>query len=100
MKVTLMLAAGLLALGSAQAATEAMTKAGCNACHAQDKKLVGPSYKDIAAKYKGQDMAAKLADKVRNGGKGAWGPVPMPPNPASKINDADLKAAMESILKG
>ncbi len=99
-KVTLILAAGMLTLGTAHAFTEAMTKAGCTACHAQDKKLVGPSYKDVAAKYKGQDVTAKMIDKVRNGGKGVWGPVPMPPNPVSKINDADLKAAVESILKG
>lgn len=98
--VWLMGAALALAGGHALAATEAMTKAGCMACHAQDKKLVGPSFKDIAAKYKGQDATAKVMEKVRNGGKGVFGPIPMPPNPVSKINDADLKAAVESILKG
>lgn len=78
---------------------DAMTKAGCMACHTKDKKLVGPSFKDIAAKYKGQDVVAKLVDKVRKGGSGSFGPVPMAPNPADKINDADLKAAVEMILK-
>ena len=79
---------------------DAMNKAGCMACHQKDKKLVGPSFKDIAAKYKGQaDAVAKLADKVRKGGAGVWGPVPMAPNPPDKINDADLKAAIELILK-
>lgn len=78
---------------------EAMNKAGCLACHAKDKKIVGPAFKDIAAKYKGQDATAKLMEKVRKGGSGSFGPVPMAPNPPDKINDADLKAAIESILK-
>lgn len=78
---------------------EAMNKAGCMACHAKDKKIVGPAFKDIAAKYKGQDATAKLMEKVRKGGSGSFGPVPMAPNPPDKINDADLKAAIESILK-
>lgn len=81
-------------------AQDAMTKAGCMACHAKDKKLVGPSFKDIAAKYKGDKEApTKLAEKVRKGGAGVWGPIPMPPNAADKISDADLKAAIELILK-
>jgi cytochrome c len=71
------------------------------ACHSVDKKLVGPAFKDVAAKYKGQgDAVAKLTDKVRKGGAGVWGPIPMPPNGADKIPDADLKGAMEWILKG
>ena len=77
---------------------EAMNKAGCMACHAKDKKLVGPSFKDIAAKYKGQDVTAKLMDKVRKGGSGVFGPIPMSPNGPDKIGDADLKAAVELIL--
>jgi cytochrome c len=79
---------------------EAMNKAGCMACHNKDKKLVGPSFKDIAAKYKGQaDAVANLSAKVRKGGSGVFGPVPMAPNPPDKISDADLKAAIEQILK-
>jgi cytochrome c len=90
----------LMAAGTAAAAPEdAMNKAGCMACHSKDKKLVGPSFKDIAAKYKGQNVLAKLSEKVRKGGAGTFGPVPMAPNPPDKINDADLKAALEFILK-
>ena len=90
----------VLALASpAQANEESFKKAGCAACHAADKKLVGPSLKDVAAKYKGQgDAVAKLSDKVRKGGSGVWGAIPMPPNPAGKIGDADLKATVEWVL--
>jgi cytochrome c len=91
--------AATLAAGPAQANEEAMNKAGCMACHAKDKKVVGPSFKDIAAKYKGQDVTAKLMEKVRKGGAGSFGPIPMSPNPPEKINDADLKSAVEMILK-
>ena len=98
--LTAVAAAFALAAGVAQAAPEeAMTKAGCLACHAKDKKIVGPSFKDIAAKYKGQDVVAKLTEKVRKGGSGSFGPVPMAPNPPDKISDGDLKAAVEQILK-
>jgi cytochrome c len=100
---TLSLMTGLaLALASAGAwagVEDAMAKAGCMACHTKDKKLVGPAFKEIAAKYKGQDVTAKLIEKVRKGGSGSFGPVPMAPNPAEKINDADLKEAVELILK-
>lgn len=100
-KQTLLLAALALAATSAMATPdEAMNKAGCMACHAKDKKVVGPAFKDIAAKYKGDKAApAKLAEKVRKGGAGVWGPIPMPPHPAEKISDADLKESVEQILK-
>lgn len=63
------------------ASQDLANKKACMACHAVDKKLVGPSYKDVAAKYAGQkDAAAKLADKIQKGGVGAWGQVPMPAN--------------------
>ena len=80
------------------AADEATAKAnGCLACHAMDKKLVGPSYKSIANKFKGDAHAAvELAKVVGAGSKGIWGPVPMPPQP--KISDADLKKVMTWIL--
>jgi cytochrome c len=91
--------AALLAAGAWATPEEAMNKAGCMACHQKDKKVVGPSFKEIAAKYKGQDATAKLMDKVRKGGSGTFGPVPMAPNPPDKINDADLKGAVEFILK-
>ena len=89
------------AAGGAWAAgpEEAMNKGGCMACHAKDKKMIGPAFKDIAAKYKGQDVTAKLVEKVRKGGSGVWGPIPMAPNPPDKIDDADLKGAIEFILK-
>jgi cytochrome c len=94
------LAALFIAPSFADAVDDAMTKAGCMACHAKDKKLVGPSFKDIATKYKGQpDVVAKLSEKVRKGGSGVFGPVPMAPNPPEKISDADLKSAIELILK-
>lgn len=90
----------VLASGAAFADGEAaLTKSGCMACHAKDKKLVGPSFKDIAAKYKGQDVAAKLFDKVRKGGSGVFGPIPMSPNGPDKIADQDLKDAIAVILK-
>ena len=105
MKYSMILAALLAtaASGSALAGdpTAAAQKAGCMACHSMDKKLVGPAFKDIAAKYKGQgDAVAKLSDKVRKGGSGVWGPIPMPPNPAQKISDGDLHEVMSWILKG
>ena len=66
------------------------TSKNCMACHAVDKKLVGPSYKDVAAKYAGQkDAVDKLAGKIMKGGSGVWGPVPMPANP--QVNEADAK---------
>ena len=100
MKSLWIAATALVAMGAqASPVDEAMTKAGCMACHAMDKKVLGPSFKDVAAKYKGQDVAAKLMEKVRKGGSGVFGPIPMAPNPPEKINDADLKAAVELILK-
>jgi len=101
----LALAAALTLTGFAAWADEAatlasMTKAGCTACHTKDKKLVGPSFKEIAAKYKGQaDVVPKLMDKVRKGGNGVFGPVPMAATPPDKISDKDLKEAVELILK-
>lgn len=73
-------------------------KAGCMNCHAVDKKLVGPSYKDVAAKYKGDAGAeAKLIKKVMDGGSGAWGTMPMPAN-KGKMTDEELKTTVGWIL--
>jgi cytochrome c len=95
-------AAALLATAAHTASAQtqaAMDKAGCMACHAKDRKLVGPSFKDIAARYKGQAAApALLFDKVRKGGSGVYGPVPMSPNGPDKIGDKDLREAIELIL--
>ena len=79
--IAMMFAAGLGVSGQALA-DEALAKArNCMSCHAIDKKLVGPAYKDVAAKYKGDAGAVdKLAAKVKAGGKGVWGQIPMPPN--------------------
>ena len=76
-----------------------MKKARCVACHAVDQKRVGPAYKDVAAKYKGDAKApGHLFDKVRAGGSGNWGQVPMMPHPVDKISDDDLKAVIHWIL--
>jgi len=91
------LALALLIAPTAQASEELAKKYNCLACHQTDKKLVGPSYQDVAAKYKGQaDAADKLAAKVKAGGVGVWGQVPMPPNPT--VPDADMKALVTWIL--
>ena len=82
MKIRLIvLAAAALVAGPVFASQDLANKKGCMACHAADKKLVGPSYKDVAAKYaKDKDAATKLATKIKAGGSGVWGPVPMPAN--------------------
>ena len=81
----------------AQAPTDLLQKSGCLACHAVDKKVVGPSYQEVAAKYKGDaGAAAKLMEKIKKGGQGVWGQVPMPPNPT--VSDADLKTMVTYIL--
>jgi cytochrome c len=91
------LAAGLLAAPVAQADLAMAKKYNCTACHAVDKKVVGPAYQDVAKKYKGQAGAeAKLIEKVKKGGSGVWGPVPMPPNTA--VPDGDIKKLVEWIL--
>lgn len=72
--------------------------AGCLSCHAAETKVVGPSYAEVARKYKGQDAAAKLEKKIREGGEGVWGDVPMPP--MADIKDEDLKTLVAWILAG
>ena len=73
------------------------TSKNCMACHAVDKKIVGPAYKDVAAKYAGDKTAVdKLATKIQKGGGGVWGPVPMPAN--MKVNDAEAKKLAAWIL--
>ena len=91
-------ALALLGTGNAFASEELLKKFTCTACHANDKKLVGPAYKEVAAKYKGdKDAVKKLTEKVRMGGMGVWGAIPMPPNPTP--SDAELKAMIETVLK-
>ena len=89
-------AAGILATAPAMA-DEALSKAkNCMACHAVDKKMVGPAYKDVAAKFGGQkDAEATLVKAIIEGSKGVWGPVPMPPN---KVTEAEAKQLVTWIL--
>lgn len=88
-------------LASPALANDALAqKSGCLACHKTDAKLVGPAYKDVAKKYAGDKTAeAKLIEKVKKGGSGVWGPVPMPPN-SPKVSDADIKKLVQWILAG
>jgi len=93
----------LLASGAAQAAIDnakaeaLMKKDGCSACHAVDKKVIGPAYVDVAAKYKDDKNAvATLSKKVKEGGSGVWGPIPMPPNAATP--QADITDLVTWIL--
>ena len=94
--VALMAAAGVVMAGQAQA-DEALAKAkNCMSCHTVDKKLVGPGYKEVAAKYKDDKAApAKLAAKIKAGGKGSWGEIPMPPN---NVTDDEAKRLAAWVL--
>ena len=74
-----------------------LTKYGCVACHAVDRKVIGPAFKEVAAKYRGQAGAeAHLAEKVRAGGAGVWGDIPMSPNP--QVPDQDLQTLVKWVL--
>jgi cytochrome c len=71
----------------------------CMGCHAVDRKVVGPSFQQIAAKYKGDAQApAKLVNKVKDGGSGVWGVLPMPPHPT--MSDADIRTVVDWVLAG
>jgi cytochrome c len=100
MKKTLPLVAAVglaVAAMPAFANLELAQKNACTACHAVDKKLVGPAYKDVANKYRGDPKAeAKLEEKVKKGGVGVWGQVPMPPN--TQVSDADIKTLVKWVL--
>jgi len=94
----------LLALGGAMVLQPAMAQDGealfktkpCAACHSIDTKIVGPSFKDVAAKYAGQEGAADLlAGHIKNGTVGAWGQIPMPPNP---VTEEEAKTLAEWVL--
>jgi cytochrome c len=95
--LALTIAAGAVASLPAQASEELAKKYLCLTCHTVDKKLVGPAYHDVAAKYKNDKGAeAKLVEKVKKGGVGVWGQIPMPPN--DKVPDADLKTLVKWVL--
>ena len=99
MKALIVLGVALSAVVAAPAFASAdlAKQMNCLACHAADKKVIGPSYKDVAAKYAGQkDASDKLAQKIIKGGSGVWGAVPMPANP--QVNEADAKALATWIM--
>jgi cytochrome c len=100
MKQLLLTPVTLLALLSAlpvQADQALATSKNCMACHALDRKVVGPAFKDVAAKYASDKTAVdRLATKIQKGGAGAWGPVPMPAN--TQVNDAEAKKLAAWVL--
>ena len=98
MKRALLIMAAMAAISAPAMADEALAKSkNCMACHAVDKKLVGPSYKDVAAKYAGNAKAVDmLATKIIKGGSGVWGAIPMPAN--TQVNEADAKKLASWVL--
>jgi cytochrome c len=91
-------AGSLMIAGQAVADQALAQKSGCLACHSVDKKVLGPAFKDIAAKYKGDKSAeGKLVDKVKKGGSGVWGPIPMPGN-SPQVKDGDIQTIVKWIL--
>ncbi len=93
-----MLVAAQVNAADAAAAQALAQKSGCLACHSVEKKILGPAYKDVAAKYKGDKTAeARLVEKVKKGGSGTWGPMPMPAN-SPQVKDADIKTIVEWVL--
>ncbi|MEY4599465.1 MAG: hypothetical protein RLZZ445_2262 [Pseudomonadota bacterium] len=95
--IVAMAAFGVLAAGNAAANEKLAQSNGCMTCHAVDKKVIGPSYKEIAAKYRSDKAAeANLVKKVKAGGSGVWGPTPMPPN--AHIKEDDIKTLVQWVL--
>lgn len=96
--LTVLTAGSLLVAGQAMADQALAQKSGCLACHGVDKKVLGPGFKDVAAKYKGNKGAeAKLVAKVKKGGSGVWGPIPMPAN-SPQVKDNDIQTIVKWIL--
>ena len=99
-KIALIAALAAVVAAPAFANADLAQKKSCLACHSTDKKLVGPAYKEVAAKYAGQkDAVAKLADKIQKGGVGAWGQVPMPANPQVNAEEAKQLATWVLSIK-
>jgi cytochrome c len=97
LRTVLAAALAALAASSVFANPELAQKKNCMTCHTVDKKVLGPAYKDVAAKYAGQsDAADKLAQKVMKGGTGVWGQLPMPPNP--QVSEAEAKQLVKWVL--
>lgn len=96
--LTVVTAGSLMIAGQAVANQALAQKSGCLACHGVDKKVLGPALKDIAAKYKGDKSAeGKLVEKVKKGGSGVWGPMPMPAN-SPQVKDGDIQTIVKWIL--
>ncbi len=96
-KILIAAAVGLFASGAAMANADLAKAKNCMACHALDKKLVGPAYKDVAAKYASdKDAPARLAKKIREGGVGVWGQIPMPANP--QVSEAEAATLAKWVL--
>jgi cytochrome c len=95
---TLSLAVALgLASGAAMASADLAKAKNCTACHAEAKKLIGPAYKDVAAKYANdKDAVAKLSEKIRKGGVGVWGQIPMPANP--QVSEAEAETLAKWVM--
>lgn|GEM_PF-761846 len=88
-----------LAVTSTHASEQLMEKSGCLSCHRVDQKLIGPAYKDVAARYRNHpEVVDTLMQKVREGGEGVWGDVPMAPNSVEKVSDENLRLIIEWIL--
>ena len=96
--MTVAVAGSMMIAGTASANEALAQKSGCLACHSVSAKVLGPGYKDVAAKYKGDKTAeARLVAKVKAGGSGVWGPMPMPPMGA-QVKDPDIKTIVEWVL--
>jgi cytochrome c len=96
-RALIVLASAVVMAGPVLADQALATAKNCMTCHAVDKKLVGPAYKEVATKYAGQkDAVDKLAAKIQKGGSGVWGPVPMPANP--QVNEAEAKKLAAWVL--
>lgn len=99
MKIVLAAAVAALTALPAFASMELAQKNACLACHAPDKKIVGPAFQDVAKKYSGQkDAEATVVRNIKSGGAGKWGPVPMPAQ--AQLSDADAKALAAWVLAG
>ena len=98
-QATAVLALALVGMPAAYANLDLAKKNACMACHAVDKKLVGPSYQDVAKKYAAdKEAVAKLSESIKKGGSGKWGPVPMPAQ--AQLSDADVKALATWVAGG
>jgi len=99
MKIVLvaLAAIGILTAGNSTASEKIAQSSGCMTCHTTDRKVIGPSFKEIAAKYRNDKSAeANLKKKIKAGGSGVWGTTPMPPN--AHVKDDDIKAMVQWIL--